>query len=99
LFRFCKDTIFSLLLSSFIKKITTFAVYYYKPLPNEDEDYEICVSAVSAVLLRADYQCGELSGMVQHDDEPEYQDDTEQEGRKDIYGDTGYLATGEVCEE
>lgn len=25
---FCKDTIFSLLLSSFIKKITTFAVYY-----------------------------------------------------------------------
>jgi hypothetical protein len=37
--------------------------------------------------------------MVQHDDEPEYQDDTEQEGRKDIYGDTGYLATGEVCEE
>ena len=23
----------------------------------------------------------------------------EQEGRKDIYGDTGYLAAGEVCEE
>jgi hypothetical protein len=37
--------------------------------------------------------------MVQLYDEPEYQDDTEQEGRKDIYGDTGYLAAGEVCEE